>query len=122
VEATVVMSRRVMVDGKPSRGFHPLNLERRTIMFMPLHWVVVHPIDEESPLHGVTEEEFGDFDAEFLILLTAYDETFSQTVHVRSSYKGGQVRWRAKFSNMYRPPEDGLVSVDLAKIHDTEPE
>lgn len=122
VEATVVMSRLVMVDGKPSRGFHPLKLERRTIMFMPLHWVVVHPIDEESPLRGVTEEQFGDFDAEFLILLTAYDETFSQTVHARSSYKGAEVRWGAKFSNMYRPPEDGLVSVDLAKIHDTEPE
>ena len=61
------------------------------------------------------------FDAEFLILLTGYDETSSQTVHARSSCKGGQVRWGARFSNMYRPPENGLISVDLAKIHDIEP-
>ena len=120
VEATVVMTQRVMLDGKVSRKFHPLKLERGKIMFMPLHWVVVHPIDEESPLNGVSKAEFDDFDAEFLILPTAYDETFSQTVHVRSSYKGGEVRWGAKFSNMYRPPENGLISVNLAKIHDTE--
>jgi len=109
VEATIVLSRRVMLDGKSSRKFHPLKLERRKIMFMPLHWVVVHPIDEESPLHGVTQEEFDNCDAEFLILLTAYDETFSQTVHVRSSYKGTEVRWGARFSNHYCPVNDSLT-------------
>ena len=74
----------------------------------------------KKALNGVTKEEFDNFDTEFLILLTAYDETFSQTVHARSSYKSSEVRWGARFSNMYRPPEDGLVSVDLANIHDTE--
>ena len=47
-------------------------------MFLPLHWVVVHPIDEESPL------------------------------------------WNARFIDMYRPPEHGLISVDLSKISDVE--
>ena len=46
VDATVVLSRIEIRDGKPSRRFHPLALEREQLMFMPLHWVVVHPIDE----------------------------------------------------------------------------
>jgi len=80
------------------RKFHELALRRKRVVFMPLHWAIVHPIDESSPLHGMSEQEFAAADAEVLILLTALDETFSQTVHTRSSYKvprgglGGQVR------------------------------
>lgn len=118
VNATVVLSRWETVDGKRGRRFHPLPLEREQVMFLPLHWVVVHPIDEQSPLYGVTSEELLASDAEFLILLTGLDETFSQTVHTRSSYKADEVLWGAKFVDMYRPPEDGLISVDLSRIHD----
>jgi len=120
VNATVVLSRWETVNGKRARRFHPLTLEREQVMFMPLHWVVVHPIDEESPLHGVTNERLLGSDAEFLILLIGLDETSSQTVHTRSSYKADEVLWGAKFVDMYRPPEDGLLSVDLSRLHDVE--
>lgn len=120
IEATVVMTRRTTRGGKPARSFHPLKLGRDRIMFMPLHWVVVHPIDEQSPLRGVTREEFEQSAPEFLILLTAHDETFAQTVHVRSSYKGPEVVWDAKFLSIYCPPRNGRVSIDLEKIHHIE--
>lgn len=42
-------------------------------MFFPLHWVIVHPIDQGSPLFGTTKEALDASDAEFLILLTAVD-------------------------------------------------
>ena len=74
VNATVVLSRWESVDGKRGRRFHPLTLEREQVMFLPLHWVVVHPIDEQSPLYGVTGEQLLASDAEFLILLTGLDE------------------------------------------------
>jgi len=63
------------------------NVDRPRVVFLPLHWVVVHPIDEASPLHGVDAEAFRSSQAEILILLSAMDETFSQNVHVRSSYR-----------------------------------
>lgn len=116
VEATVVLNRFEMRDGGRTRRFHPLKLERERVMFMPLHWVVVHPIDEQSPLRGVTREDLLAGDAEFLILLTGLDETYSQTVHARSSYKADEVIWNAKFADMYMPRQDGLISVDLSKI------
>ena len=46
------------------------------MLFFPLHWVVVHPIDEQSPLRGVTQEEFAASDAEILILLSAMAVSF----------------------------------------------
>ncbi len=122
VAATVVLSRLEIVEGKPQRKFYPLTLEREKVMFLPLHWVIVHPITSSSPLFGVTKKDFDASDAEFLILITGVDETFSQTVHSRSSYKHHEVEWGVKFADMYQPTNgDSRISIDLRKIHDIEP-
>jgi inward rectifier potassium channel len=120
VEAVVNMGRIEEKDGLPKRAFYTLELERRKVQFFPLHWVVVHPIDEASPLYGWTEERLAASDAEFTILLTATDETYAQTVHARSSYKPQEIVWAAKFVDMFLPSDDGVVTVDLGKIHDIE--
>ncbi|HTR82815.1 MAG TPA: ion channel [Bacteroidota bacterium] len=120
VEATVSMSRIENHYGKETRRFHTLALERDKVTFFPLHWTIVHPINENSPLFGVTEEELRTSDAEFTILLTAIDETFSQTVHSRSSYKYGEVVFGAKFSDMFLTPENGVVRVDLRRLSEFE--
>lgn len=121
VEATVVLARNELANGVSMRKFHQLKLEREKVMFFPLHWVIVHPIDESSPLAGVTKDELDRSDAEFLILLTGVDETFSQTVHSRSSYKHDEIIWNAKFRDMFEPIEGESVSINLRKLHDIEP-
>ncbi len=119
VTATVTLSRyEAGSDGRRVRKFHPLALERRSVVFMPLHWVIVHPIDEQSPLSGETEDSLKISDAEFLILITGTDETFSQTVHSRSSYKFDEVEWGSKFSDLFLSSD--RIAIDLRRIHDTE--
>ncbi len=119
VNVNVTLSRFEMEDGKHVRRFHQLPLERKSVVFFPLNWTIVHPIDESSPLFGVTEQTLNESDAEFLVLLTAVDETFSQTVYSRSSYKDHEVIWGAKFTSMFHTI-DGRGTVDLHKIHDVE--
>jgi inward rectifier potassium channel len=122
VQATVVLSRMEGQGQARVRRFHELPLMRQRVVFLPLHWVVVHPIEDGSPLKGVTPEEFAAADSEVLILLTAMDETFFQTVHVRSSYKPDEIAWGARFADMFLPTaEDGRVGIDLRKLHDLEP-
>ena len=121
LEAKVLLSRMETQGGKLVRRFHQLKLERSQVVFFPLNWTVVHPIDSESPLHGVTEAEFLSWDPEIMILLTGIDDTFSQTVHARSSYKGEDVVWGAKFRDMFRRGEDGMTSVDVKDLHAIEP-
>jgi len=104
----------------PTRSFYTLELERRSVTFFPLHWVVVHPIDENSPLYGWTAEQLAASDAEFTVLLTATDETFSQTVHSRSSYKFSEVVWGAKFVDVFVKMPDSIPTIDLRKLHDIE--
>src|SRR5262245_816757 len=55
VRAVVSFARWVEMDGDRTREFDQLALERDSIIFMPLHWVIVHPITEHSPMRGFTE-------------------------------------------------------------------
>lgn len=121
VEAKVIFSRFEQVDGVSLRRFYPLKLEREKVAFFPLSWTVVHPIDKSSPLNGITHEQMLSSNAEFLILLTGIDETFSQTVHSRSSYKADEVVWDAKFSNIFDPLSgDNTLAIDLTRFHSIE--
>jgi len=121
VTATVNLSWLPPGGSDDQRQFRELALERKKITFFPLHWVVVHPIDETSPLWGMDREAFLAADVELFVLLTATDETFEQTVHARSSYKGQEIEWGARFRDMYTQHEDGSLGTDLRRLHDTEP-
>ena len=113
-----VLLSRFEQEGKATvRRFHRLTLERDDVTFFPLTWTVVHPIDRRSPIHGQTEEEFRAAESEILVLLSATDETFSQTVNSRSSYKADEVVWGAKFSDVFGQKPDGTIVVDLHRIH-----
>jgi inward rectifier potassium channel len=123
LEARVLLSRRKK-DGATSldREFLQLKLERDRVAFFPLSWTIVHPIDEFSPIAHWTQQDLMECDAEFLVLFNAFEETFSQTVHTRSSYKASEIVWGAKFRSMFKPrDEDGTVSVDIRRLHDYDP-
>jgi inward rectifier potassium channel len=121
LEAKVLLSRRKK-GGTADREFVNLTLERDGVVFFPLAWTIVHPIDEKSPFWGETEQTFRRCDAEVLVLLNGFDETFSQTVHTRSSFKGEEILWGAKFRSMFNPPdEDGTISVDIRRLSETDP-
>ena len=117
LEAKVLYSR---LDGS-GRRYDQLKLERTKVVFFPLSWTIVHPIDESSPLWGLGHAELLHSDAEFDILLSGIDETFSQTVHTRSSYKPQEIEFGARFSNIYNPVgSDGTISIDVSRLSDIE--
>lgn len=121
VQAQVLFTRLAGPKEARRREFIPLELERRRVTFFALSWTIVHPIDEKSPLYGLTEQDLYDCNAEFMILLTGVDETFSQTVHSRSSYKPDEIVWNARFANIFvRSEEHGVQGMDLDRIHDIE--
>ena len=107
-------------NGEMKRRFHNLELERKYVAFFPLTWTIVHPIDEKSPLNGISKEEFDKSDAEILILLSAFDETFSTTVHTRSSYKPEEIIWGKKFVPLLETEKTGHLSVDVRKLGEWE--
>jgi inward rectifier potassium channel-like protein len=72
-------------------------------------------------LWNVTHEDLVRRDAEFDILMSGIDETFSQTVHARTSYKPQEIVFGAKFSNIYNPVgPDAAISIDVSRLSDIE--
>lgn len=120
MECQVTIALLEMVDGVPVRKFRPLKLELKTIIFFPLSWTINHIIDETSPLYGMNEEDLKKADVEFLILLTGFNDTFSQTVNTRHSYTYEEIVHGARFVSMFGQNEKGQTSQDLNKLSDYE--
>jgi len=108
-------------DGTRTRQFTVLPLEFERVTFFTLSWTVVHPVDATSPLAGMSYDDLIKNDAEFLVLLSGLDETFSQMVHSQTSYKAEEILWGAKFAPIFvESPTGGVTGMDLARIHHTE--
>lgn len=121
VEVKVMFARFLKEDERVVRRFDFLELERERVAFFPLSWTIVHPVNEDSPLYGMTHEDLIKADAEFLILLTATDETFASIVHTRSSYKPEEIKFGYKFVNPYNKVENGEpISINIKKLSQTE--
>jgi inward rectifier potassium channel len=116
----VVFSPLEMSDGTEKRKFYNLKLEYHKINFFSSVWTVNHPIDDESPLAGLTQQDLQDSEAELLVLLKAFDETFAQTVNTRYSYRFDEIIWGARFTKIYDLDENGKLIVRLDNISDYE--
>jgi inward rectifier potassium channel len=123
LEAQVLFS-ALEADGRGGtvRRYSQLALERNKVVFFPLAWTIVHPIDASSPLSGKTRDDLARTSAEILVLLSGIDDTFEQTVHARSSYSADEIAWNARFRSVYLPMAPGRrVSVDVNLLHEIEP-
>lgn len=116
MEATVIL---MLVEGEPGkqkRTFQTLPLERSTIDFLALTWTVVHPIDESSPLFGKTKQDSEQKQAEIIILIKGFDETFSQGVRARYSYRFDEIVWNAKFTPAFEFDQTGNMVLNIDKV------
>lgn len=120
VNVRVNLSRFEYFDGVRERNFHALQLERNSVEMFNLHWTVVHPITADSPLAGVTPEQLAESEAEFLIFVTAHEQTFSTRVTTRTSYTWEEVRWDVKFASIFASANDGVMAIDVDRLDRTE--
>lgn len=116
VEARVMLMTIDFSGTRPERRFIPLDLERARLLFLPLTWTVVHPITAGSPLHGKTPEDVARMQAEIIVMMKAFDETFSQTVQARYSYRFDEIVWGAKFVPAFEVDEHGDWRLEVNKV------
>ncbi len=101
------------------REFDQLKLETTRISFLALSWTIVHPIDENSPIYNLTAKDLQDRDAEFLILIKGINDTFSQTVYSRYSYKAEDLVEKAKFKRLQQEAaKNGKIVISVNDIHE----
>jgi inward rectifier potassium channel len=119
-EIKITFAKTILENGQNKRFFTQLELERNQINFLPTSWTIVHPINENSPFYNVTKEELLAGEMEIIVLLKAFDDTFSQTVHARFSYRAEELIFGAKFSNIFGVNDDGITFIDLHRIDEVE--
>jgi len=103
-------------NGKRERNFYPLSLERSSVDLFTLHWTIVHPITEDSPLKGATPDSLRDAQAELLVLVNAHEETFSTRVTARASYWWDEIRWDAKFASIFASSAEEVLAIDVDRL------
>jgi inward rectifier potassium channel len=103
-------------DGGQRRIYDILRVEREKVLFLPLTWTIVHPIDRESPFSGKTAEDLERLQAEVLILVKAYDDTFSQTVLARHSYRHDEFIWDARFAPAFHVNPNGDLVLEVGML------
>jgi inward rectifier potassium channel len=124
LEATVRMTllkTETTAEGQMMRRFYDLGLVRSTTPVFALSWLVLHPIDENSPLYDLSREDLQESDAELWITLTGIDETFSQTIYSRYAYSLDEIFWNHRFADIFNVREDGSRFLDLRLFHEIAP-
>jgi len=116
LEAQIFLVKYEKVGDRSQQRFYKLDLERDKIALFPLNWTIVHPIDTSSPLYEIDADELSAFNAEFLMIVKGYDDTFAQNVHARYSYKCQDLIWGAKFEPVYYTDAQGMTIVEINKI------
>ncbi len=109
VKATLAM--KVEGDGILSNKFYNLDLEISQVNSLTLSWTLVHVINEKSPFYNLSLEDLLATQAEILVFVKAYDESFSNFVLARTSYHASEFVYGAKFKLIYHPSADKRSTV-----------
>jgi inward rectifier potassium channel len=108
-------------EGMTMRRFDELQLMRARTSLFALSWTIMHRIDESSPLHGLTSDDWDASELELIILLSGRDEVLADTIYARHAYEPSEITWNHRFVDVLSMTNDGRRVVDLTKFHDTEP-
>jgi inward rectifier potassium channel len=109
-------------EGDYIRRLHDLRLVRDHTPVFGLTFLVMHTIDETSPLFGYTPERMEREWVEIVALVSGLDETMMQSVHARASYDGAEIAFGHRFADLFGFLPDGKRAMDYRQFHLTEPE
>lgn len=98
------------------RDYFELPLVRSGVYFFPVTWTIVHAIDKDSPLFGKTAKDLERLQAELLILIKGFDETFGQEVLSRYSYTYDEFLWGGSFAQAFYVDSEGHLVLNVDRV------
>ncbi|XP_076122974.1 ATP-sensitive inward rectifier potassium channel 12 [Alosa pseudoharengus] len=88
----------------------------RLFLVSPL--VIVHEIDEDSPLYGMSRADLESDEFEIVVILEGMVEATAMTTQCRSSYLSKEILWGHRFEPVIFEDRD-RYQVDYARFHKT---
>ena len=118
-EAQITLGMNIEENGVMVNKFYALDLELKKISALNLSWTLVHPITEDSPLFQFSKEDFKNIHGELLVYVKTFDDMFSTTLAIRTSYTFEEVIYGAKFIPMYARNEANTKTIlNLDKLNE----
>jgi inward rectifier potassium channel len=108
-------------EGEEIRRFHELKVYPERMISFPAALIIRHTIDEQSPLYGVTRETLEKEDAFFIASTLSLELVMAASVQSAQDYAWEDVRFGERFVDVYTQLEDGRLTVDYGRLHETEP-
>jgi len=110
-----------VVEGEEIRRFYELNVYPKRMVNFPAALTIRHTIDENSPLYGITPERLEKEDAFFVASTVAFELVMAASVQSQQDYAVEDIHFGERFVDVYEELEDGRLTVDYGRLHDTEP-
>jgi inward rectifier potassium channel len=121
VEATihvVASLTHTTAEGRPFYKLHDLRLVRERMSGMRRGWLVMHAIDETSPLYGLSADDLKRREIELDISLLGFDNVTMQTVHAMHQYSDQQIKVGHRFTDTLTILDGGDLLFDMTKFHE----
>ncbi|WP_207004783.1 ion channel [Trinickia mobilis] len=111
-----LLRRETTPEGDTLWRIRDLDLVRDQHPVFLLGWLLVHVIDDTSPLFGETAETLAHSDASFMVMIEGSDETTAQTMQARYEWSHKDVLWQHRFADLLHDDEDGITHIDYSKF------
>lgn len=109
-----------LIEGGDYRYFYTLKLHFDKLILFPAALTLRHVIDKNSPLYGATSESLETTRALFAVSVSGIDPVIAAPVQAQHDYSWRDVRFGERFVDIYSQSGHGQLTVDYARLHDTE--
>lgn len=110
-----------LASGEVMRRVYDLKLRRTTSPVFALSFLVVHPIDAESPLYGMSPQQLKDSATNIITTVVGIDDQLATNVHARYVWGIEDIVFDHRYVDLFGIDQDGERYIDLGPLHDTVP-
>jgi inward rectifier potassium channel len=108
-------------EGKTFYRILDLRLTRDRALSLSRSLSVMHTIDEDSPLHGMTAESLVEREVELTAMVVGLDDTSMQPVHASHRWFAEHIRFGVRHVDILSSPTPERLILDLRRFDDVEP-
>src|SRR6201995_2974388 len=116
----ILLRNIVTAEGDNMRRFTSLKLQFAHLISFPAVLTIRHRIDEESPLFGLTSEDFQRLDVRIMASIVGVDTVIVAPVQSFADYNYDQIEWNRRFVEIYDQSKEHEWTVDYGRIDETE--
>jgi inward rectifier potassium channel len=109
-------------EGQFFRRIHDVPLIQAQLPLFIMPWTLMHRIDRNSPLHGITPEALAGSDTRIFLTVTGHDRALATEVQDMGDYTAEHILFGQRYADSVTLDEKGNATADISLISALEPD